>query len=97
MPHQLLSVSLKSPPLDCKRPCLNLSCFILESQVEEEKEALLRGLREKDARFGSERKRQLELAKLKREQRRLKQEDNFDTAAVLFGLAKQEQAAREAK
>lgn len=39
----------------------------------------------------------MELAKLRREQRRLKQEDNFDTAAILLGLAKQERAAKEAR
>ena len=57
----------------------------------------MRGLRDQDARFNSEKKRQLELAKLRREQRRLKQENNFDTAALLLGIAKQERAAREAK
>ena len=36
-------------------------------------------------------------ASLRREQRRLKQEDNFDTAAILLGLAKQERAAKEAR
>lgn len=71
--------------------------FPFQSQFEEEKEALLRALREQDARFNSEKKRQLELAKLRREQRRLKQENNFDTAAILLGMAKQERAAREAK
>ena len=34
---------------------------------------------------------------MRREQRRLKQEDNFDTAAILLGMAKQEQAAKKAK
>ena len=57
----------------------------------------MRALREQDARFSNERKRQLELAKLRREQRKLKQEDNFDTAAILLGMAKQERATREAK
>ena len=71
--------------------------FNFQSQFEEEKEALLRALRDQDERFGNERKRQLELAKLRREQRRLKQEDNFDTAAILLGLAKQERAAKEAR
>ena len=70
---------------------------LFQSQFEEEKEALLRALREQDARFSSEKKRQLELAKLRREQRRLKQEDNFDTAAILLGIAKQERDTREAK
>lgn len=68
----------------------------LQSQFEEEKEALLKSLREQDARFNSERKRQLELAKLRREQRRLKQEGNFDAAAILLGMAKEERANREA-
>lgn len=34
---------------------------------------------------------------MRREQRRLKQEDNFDTAAILLGMAKQEQEAKKAK
>lgn len=34
---------------------------------------------------------------MRREQRRLKQEDNFDTGAILLGMAKQEQAAKKAK
>ena len=45
----------------------------------------------------SEKQRQLALAKLRREQRRLKREDKFDTAAILLGLAKQQEDAQKAK
>ncbi|XP_032219683.2 trichohyalin [Nematostella vectensis] len=70
--------------------------YDLQARYEEEKNALLASLRGQDTRLQSERQRQLELAKLRREQRRLKQEDNFDTAAILFSLAKQQEASKDA-
>ena len=41
----------------------------------------------------SERQRQAELARLKRERRKAKQEDNFSTAALVLGLAEKQKAA----
>jgi hypothetical protein len=41
--------------------------------------------------------RQLELAKLRRAQKKLKLEDNFDTALMLFGLAKKQEAALDSR
>ncbi|PFX16028.1 hypothetical protein AWC38_SpisGene19720 [Stylophora pistillata] len=93
---EVLNDLIKETVTDAEEVTTNTLLHDLSSQFEEEKEALLRALRQQDVRFDSERKRQLELAKLRREQRRLKQEDNFDTAAILLGLAKQERAAREA-
>ena len=54
-------------------------------------------LRGADAKLNSEKLRQLELAKLRREQRKLKNEEKFDTAAILFGMAKMHEAARDAR
>lgn len=71
--------------------------FWIQARYEEEKEALLASLRGQDARLQSERMRQLELAKLRREQKKFKLQDNFDTAAILFGLAKKQEAQRETK
>lgn len=94
--EQVLNHLIEETVTDTEEVTTNTLLNDLQSQFEEEKEALLRGLRDQDARFNSEKKRQLELAKLRREQRRLKQEENFDTAALLLGMAKQERAAREA-
>jgi len=93
---EVLNHLIEESVTDTEEVTTNTLLNDLQSQFEEEKEALLRALRVQDERFSSEKKRQLELAKLRREQRRLKQEDNFDTAAILLGLAKQERAAREA-
>ena len=68
----------------------------LQSRYEEEKKALLASLKRQDKRFSSERQRQLELAKLRREQKKIAKEDKFDAAALVLGLAKQQEAAREA-
>ena len=66
--------------------------FVYQKRFEEEKEALLEGLRGADQRFSSERERQAELARLKRDERRARQEDTFDKAAMVFGLAQSMQA-----
>ena len=50
-----------------------------------------------DAKLTSERQRQLELARLKREARKAKAEDKFDAAALVLGMAKSQQAAVNAK
>ncbi|XP_078596993.1 uncharacterized protein LOC144873475 isoform X1 [Branchiostoma floridae x Branchiostoma japonicum] len=68
----------------------------LQNNFDAEKEALLASLRGQDERFDSERKRQLELARLRREQKRLNQEDKFDSAAIVFSIARRNEAAKEA-
>ncbi|CAH1265139.1 MAB21L2 [Branchiostoma lanceolatum] len=68
----------------------------LQSNFEVEKEALLASLRNQDERFASERNRQLELARLRREQKRLNQEDKFDSAAIVFSIARRNEAAKVA-
>ena len=54
-------------------------------------------MRGQDKRFNSERQRQLELAKLRREQKKIAKEDKFDAAALVLGIAKQQEVAREAR
>ena len=54
-------------------------------------------LRSADAKLNKEKLRQIELAKLRRQQRKLKNEEKFDTAAILFSMAKTHEAARDAK
>ena len=46
-------------------------------------------LAEGDDKLAQERLRQLELMKLKRDERRARQEDKFDSAALVIGLAKE--------
>ena len=70
---------------------------MFQSRYEEEKKALLASLRGQDKRFSSERQRQLELAKLRREQKKIAKEDKFDAAALVLGIAKQQEAARDAR
>ena len=45
----------------------------------------------------NERERQLVLAKLRREKQRIKREQKYDGAALVFGLAHQNQAKKEAR
>ncbi|XP_070559138.1 trichohyalin-like isoform X2 [Ptychodera flava] len=68
----------------------------LNHHYEDEKEALMAALRGQDQRFMTERERQFALAKLRREQLRMKQEDKFDSAAMLFSIAQQNEATRHA-
>ena len=56
--------------------------------------AILRGA---DAKLNKEKLRQLELVKLKRQQRKLQNEEKFDTAAILFFMAKEHETARDAR
>ncbi len=69
----------------------------MNNHFEDEKAALLAGLRDQDARLQSERERQLALAKLKRDQRKLQEEDSLDTAAMIFGMAQTNEETRQAK
>ena len=53
----------------------------------QERDELLRRLREGDDKLAKERARQAELARLKREQRKARQEEKFDAAAIVLGMA----------
>ena len=64
-------------------------------RYEEEKEALMRRLQNQNERFMSEKQRQAELARLKREKLKAKQEDTFSTAALVLGLAEKQRAAAQ--
>lgn len=67
----------------------------MQQNYEKEKEALLLALRNKDGHFASERHRQAELARLRREARKARHEDKFDTAALVLGLAQAQKANLE--
>jgi len=71
--------------------------YYLQKNFDAEKEALLGMLSNADARMNNERKRQLELARLKREARKAQAEDKFDAAALVLGMAKSNQAALDAQ
>ena len=78
--------------------CLSNRVFVFhQSRYEDEKKALLASLRSQDERFGSERHRQLEMAKLRRQQMKISKEDKFDAAALVLGVARQQETAREAR
>lgn len=69
----------------------------LEQNYEDDKAALMAGLSNAEGQLLSERERQLHLAKLKREQRRVRQEDKFDAALLALTLAqRQNEAANKA-
>lgn len=59
----------------------------LQNRFEEEKDALLRRLQEEQDRLAGEKRRQAELARLRREKRQAEREANFDEAALVLGLA----------
>ena len=65
--------------------------------LEDEKNALLAGLRGQDERLRSERQRQFELARLRREKKTLQTEGRFHTAAILINMAKTSDEARMKK
>eukprot|EP00794_Sanderia_malayensis_P006079 gene6079-6782_t len=69
----------------------------MQKRYEDEKEALMMKLKGADARFYSEKERQAELARLRREERKVKLEEKFGTAAMVLGLAERNQAALESK
>jgi len=68
----------------------------LQNQYEAEKEALLAGLKGSEAKHAKEKERQLALIKLRRERERIKREDKFDSAAIIFNMAKEDQKNQEA-
>ena len=69
--------------------------LLLQHCYDKEKEALLAALRNNDARFAGERQRQAELARLRRDERKARQEEKFDTAALVLGLAQAQKANLE--
>lgn len=62
-----------------------------------EKDIILSMLQSADMQKLNERERQLVLAKLRREKQRIKREQKYDGAALVFGLAHQNQAKKEAR
>ena len=76
---------------------LNIHFNFYTNRHENEKEALLNRLRGVDSQYLSEKERQAELAKLKREQRRVQQEEKFGAASLVIGIAEQNQAAVQEK
>ena len=71
--------------------------YNFQTNFDAEKEALLSMLSNSDARMDNERKRQLELARLRREARQAQAEEKFGAAALVLGAAKSNQAALDAK
>eukprot|EP00057_Strongylocentrotus_purpuratus_P011445 XP_011665919.1 PREDICTED: trichohyalin isoform X2 [Strongylocentrotus purpuratus] len=67
----------------------------LDNRLEDEKAALLAALRGQGDRLQSEKERQAELARLRREQRKARQEDKFEAAALVMGLAQKADDAKE--
>ena len=50
-----------------------------------------------DAKLTKEKERQLALIKLRREKERIKREDKFDSAAIIFNMAKEDKKHQEAR
>ena len=75
----------------------NRVSFHLHCRYEEEKDALMARLKGSDAQFLSEKQRQAELIRLRREQRMAQQEEKFGAAALVLGLAERNQANVESK
>ena len=69
----------------------------LDLHYEDEKEALLAALHDQDQRFQSERHRQLELARLRRDAKVMQQEEKFDSVAILLSMAEKHERTLEAK
>ena len=63
----------------------------LDNRCEKEKEELMRRLREQKDRVSLERQRQLELMKLKHDEKKARREEKFNSAALVIGKAKDEQ------
>nr|XP_039263423.1 trichohyalin-like isoform X2 [Styela clava] len=62
--------------------------LLLEHNLDEERDMILASLRKQDEAVDIERRRQLELARLKREQKQIAREDKFNAAAIIFNQAK---------
>ena len=61
----------------------------------QERDALLASMRDANDRLMSEKERQRELARLRRDQRKARREHKFDAAALAMGLTKQAQDAED--
>lgn len=55
----------------------------------QEKAELLQRLQDSDSKYAQEQHRQMELVRLKREQRKVHQEEKFESAALILGLARE--------
>ncbi|XP_048257437.1 uncharacterized protein LOC124116969 isoform X2 [Haliotis rufescens] len=62
----------------------------MEQRIEEEKASLLKQLLQSGDDMEKERERQAALARLRLEQRRVRQEENFDSAALMLGLVEEQ-------
>ena len=69
----------------------------LDHHFEDEKAALLATLHGTLDKLDQEKQRQLMLARMRREQRRLQREEKLDTAAVLMNMAKDQEKAWQDK
>ena len=67
----------------------------LQKDFDDEKAALLRSLARQTDKVEQERHRQIELAKLKRDQRRLKKDEKLDVVAMMIQSARQDDRKRE--
>ncbi|EDV29717.1 uncharacterized protein TRIADDRAFT_52404 [Trichoplax adhaerens] len=84
---------LKDFPIDetiTKNAIINL-----QANFDNEKEALLSSLRSANNKYQSEKDRQLMLAKIRRQQKKVAREDKFESAALVFSIAASQEAARE--
>ena len=72
-----------------------LKLYFPKQNHEKEREELIWALRNDDDRYASERHRQAQLVRLKREERKARHEDKFDTAALVLGLARAQKANLE--
>ncbi|CAH1784103.1 unnamed protein product [Owenia fusiformis] len=67
----------------------------LEYRFDKEKDELLKRLAGMGGELDAEKRRQMELARLRREQRKARHEENFDAAALVLGLASDRDKAEE--
>ena len=67
----------------------------LQKNFDDEKAALLRTLARQTDKVAQERQRQIEIAKLKRDQRQLKKDEKLDVVAMMIQSAKQDDKRRE--
>lgn len=71
------------------------SCVELKAGYNTEKDIILSMLQSADTQKLIERERQLVLTKLRRDKQRIKREQKYHGAALVFGLAYQNQAKKE--
>ena len=67
----------------------------LQKNFDDEKAALMRTLARQTDKVAQERQRQIEIAKLKRDQRQLKKDEKLDVVAMMIQSAKQDDKKRE--